>query len=185
MKKKCQTSEVTKLFRPSIRGIEQAKITGTTPYVRKDCMLTEYSQEVIMKNSSKKEESKRDYYCQADEIPEKSHSSGDSSDSSEEEEEESENSDDEASDEQNQIDILFREQQMNKSEDQASITVIGNNRKQERTEQTVVQNTMTIYKIKYRNRIDMSLDEEVGSSENNSNFCKLVGNTLRRIRRRR
>ena len=106
----------------------------------------------------------KDFYRNDNEIPEYEDSS-DSSDSSEDEEmEESQEEESEENDaDQHQIDFLLKDQ-MNE-EDKASVTVIGNNRRQERVEKTIVQNAQTIYQIKLRHRIDVSIEDNDSESE--------------------
>ena len=112
-----------------------------------------------------KEESKRDFYRNDNEISEKEDSS-DVSDSIEEEESEEilEGESEENDADQHQIDFLLKDH-TNDAEDQASVTILGKYRRQERTEKTVIQNAQTIYQIKLRHRIDVSNDNSDSDSE--------------------
>ena len=69
----------------------------------------------------------------------------------------------ESEDEELQLDYLLN-QPLPASEDQSQVTVIGNNRMQERTEKTIFEDSKQIWKIKLKNRPNMiSHSDSIGS----------------------
>ena len=150
MKKKWQTSEAHGQLSIPFRFNDNKKIIGTSPINKNSMVLSDDSYDYTKalnqyQEKWNREESKRDFYRNDNEIPE-DEGSYDSSESIEEEEsEESQEEESEENDaDQHQIDILLKDQS-NEVEDLASVTVIGNNRRQERVEKTVVQNSQTIW----------------------------------------
>ena len=111
----------------------------------------------------KREESKRNYF-ENNQIIESEESSEMSSEDSEgeESEERSDSSDERLS--QKQIDDIFNQQIDEKSEDNSSVTVIGNYKMQERYEKQIIENKQPFLQIKLKNRINMSRSDEAYSS---------------------
>lgn len=139
----------------SVGGSDPKPKISVNPFVQSDSVVSNQSPVRV-------EESKNDIYIQNLVKGEENYKSSGSLSDYEDEEEEYE-VEEEEEDEECQFSYLIN-QNLDKSEDQSSITVIGNHRMQERIEQTVVQDATKVYKIKLRHRQNMSPREENFSS---------------------